>query len=233
MENDNLPIFTLSGRLGDTLLALPLFSWYYKTKGKKVVVALANFTFVEGMIEVLNMQECVEKAILSTYTPKYYYIGGQPYHWNPFEYGLDKYMEEAPYYNLGYKSKTDKYAPEFFAEEYGFGVDYDFTLNYGTIDNTYAGKRVKVDRWATPWLDKVDAVPLTEENSMIKNLQYAAGASEVLTVPTGFSILMALARLPMTYYQTRRRRDFYMTRCFKISGPIKRIFIHDGELPTS
>ena len=224
------PIFTLSGRLGDTILALPIFSWYYKTHGGKAIVVLANFAYVEGMIDLLNIQECVEKAILSTYTPRYYRIGGQPYHWNPFKYGLN--IEEAPYYNLGYKSKTDKYAPEFFAEEYGFGVDYDFTLNYGPVDNTYKEQIVKVDRWKTPWLDKVNAVALTDKNSMIKNLQYAAGAKEVLTVPTGFSILMALARLPMTFYQTKRRgEDWYMTRCFKISGPIKRIFV-DGEYPT-
>jgi hypothetical protein len=199
-------IFTNCGKLGDMFLCLPVISWYYKKYDKPVIFALSrNFPYSTDAYQLLMMQECIADVIYFDYNEsmcenrtsdmlgKYhvqYEMLPEPY--NNKSYNL---------YPLGFHRWPDKYLPELYAEEYGFGVDRDFVLEYGNKNLFYKDDKVKVDRYEKPMLDHFsDYIRLPQSNSIIENLQYAAGANEILTFTTGFSIMATLARIPITIY---------------------------------
>ena len=207
-------IFTNCGLLGDMFLCLPVLSWYYKTHTEKVTFALAtHFPYSRDAEELLRMQECIEDVIYFDYVPKNYDMGAQPYHINSSTFDDEETI------SLGFQCFPNKYLPAFYAEEYGLGVDYDFVLNYGEPDLTYRDDVVKVDKWENPKLNHVDAIPLTE-GSMLKNVQYAAGAKQCKTFTTGFSIMATLAKIPITLYEPSHLHQHHQMY-FDINGGIE------------
>jgi hypothetical protein len=126
--------------------------------------------------------------------------------------------------SLGFHTWPNKYIPEFYAEEYGLGVDYDFKLNYGKPDYSYDESIVKVDKFESPKLLMVDGINLSAENGMVQNLQLAAGAKEVKTFTTGFSIMATLARIPVTIYQPQHLIEHHKNY-FVINGGILEVYI--------
>ena len=206
-------IFTNCGLLGDMFLCLPVLSWYYKTYGEKVTFALAtHFPYSRDAEELLSTQECIKEVRYFDYTPENYNMGAQPYHINRDVFGED-------IISLGFRSWPDKYLPEFYAEEYGLGVDYDFKLNYGEPFQSFKGCIMKVDKFDSPKLHHVEALSPAPGNTMVQNLQLAAGAEQIITFTTGFSVMATLARIPVTIYQPYHLIEHHK-KYFVINGGI-------------
>lgn len=211
-------VFTNCGLLGDMFLCLPVLSWYYKTHGEKVTFALAtHFPYSRDAEELLSMQECIDKVVYFDYVPENYDMGAQPYHINRDVFGEDVI-------SLGFRSWPDKYIPEYYAEEYGLGVDYDFKLNYGEPNPMLKEWVLKVDKYEEPKLNNVAGADLPASNGMVKNLQLAACAKEIITFTTGFSIMATLARIPVTIYQSQSLIEHHK-KYFVINGGIKEVYI--------
>lgn len=218
-------IFTNCGKLGDMFLCLPVISWYYKVFNKPVVLALADhFPYAKDAYELLMMQDCISDVVYFKYDES------MCENRNPFalgKYHITHEMLPENYndkklslYSLGFHRWPDKYVPELYAEEYNFKVDYDFKLNYNIKNSFYRFNSVKVDRYESPMLDAfVDHKPLMQSNSMLENLQYAAGAANVLTYTTGFSIMASLARIPISIYGDTNLISHH-ENYFKINGGI-------------
>jgi hypothetical protein len=219
-------VFSNCGLLGDMFLCLPVLSWHYKTFNQKVTFALStHFPYSRDAQELLEMQECIEKVIYFDYTPEIHEyresdkVMGQ-YH--ILSSALNEFNDEV--ISLGFHGWPDKYIPEFYAEEYGLGVDYDFKLNYGTPNYWYHDHIVKIDKFEKPQLLDVDGINLACDNSIIMNLQLAAGAKEVITFTTGFSIMATLARIPIILYQPHHLIEHHKMY-FDINGGIENRYI--------
>lgn len=217
-------IFTNCGLLGDMFLCLPVISWYYKHTGDKPVFALADhFPYSRNAEHLLRMQECISDVVYFKFDESQCFrrtadnLG--PYH-VPKDLFRDTPYENHDITSLGFYRWPDKYIPAFYAEEHGMGVDYDFRLNYGEPNYYYQERIVKVDKFESPRLGHVDAFELPSYNSMQLNLQYAAGAKEIVTFTTGFSIMVTLARIPVTIWQPANLVQHH-SMYFDINGGIK------------
>ncbi len=118
-------VFTHTGRLGDFFCMLPVLSWWHKENpDKEIHIVLAgNIDFVSSAIELCSLVPFINSIKTCEHQVKNT-TGGQPYQFNPNDYGYacDEYI------NIGFRSHPDKFIPQFFAEEHGFGVDVDFKI---------------------------------------------------------------------------------------------------------
>lgn len=214
----NKVIFTNCGLLGDMFLCLPVLSWYYKEYNKKITFALStHFPYAKNAEEILRMQDCIEDVL--------YFDYGDGAHENRTSDNLGQYHIKKEMFDcdtlisLGFHKWPDKYLPEFYAEEYGFGVDYDFKLNYGEPDYHYKDHIIKLDKFESPRLLDIDGLNLPSNNTIVSNLQLAAGAKKVITWTTGASIMLTLARIPITLYQPQGLEDHHR-KYYDINGCI-------------
>jgi hypothetical protein len=117
--------FTHPGKLGDFILTWPIAAWYYKTKGAKVHWVLPrSFKPFTKIGSLARLQEFTEDVTLVDFTPKAFGCGGQPWRFNPMDYGLP----EREYRNFGLKTWPDKFITECYAEMHGFKWDEDWVL---------------------------------------------------------------------------------------------------------
>lgn len=216
-------IFTNCGKLGDMFLCLPVISWYKKVFGTTITFALADhFPYSKDAYELLMMQDCVDDVLYFQYDESKCEHRTTD---NLGKYHITKEMLPSQYqdfkiYSFGFHRWPDKYIPELYAEEYNFKVDYEFKLEYGSKNYFYKDNNVKVDRYESPMLESFDSYTLlSSSNTMVKNLQYAAGANTVLTFTTGFSIMATLARIPVSIYGDTNLIAHH-ENYFKINGGI-------------
>lgn len=199
-------IFTNCGKLGDMFLCLPVISWYYKTFNKPIVFALADhFPYAKDAYEILMMQECIADVVYFNYDESKCENRSSD---NLGKYHITHEMLPGNYndkslslYSFGFHRWPDKYIPELYAEEYCFKVDYNFKLEYGTKNTFYREDKIKIDRFEDPMLDSFEEyISMPKTNTILENLQCAAGAKEILTYTSGFSIMSTLARIPVSIY---------------------------------
>jgi hypothetical protein len=228
-------LFATAMRLGDCLHILPIVSWFCKEYNTKIDWAICDNTpYYNELVEILSYEKFVNKVHIFQFssieewkTPlttccfrPYSNISGilnkkfNNYYDNVYCFGYD---------NEQYSTKQIKFFSEHFAEEYGFGVDYEYKLNYGNIDYTYKDNLVKIDKLYSPQLQDFDAINLNESNSIIKNLQLSAGAKQVVTVRTGAAIALSLARIPFKIKFTDSDYEWYNQLCHTITGGIELI----------
>ncbi len=245
-------LFVTAMRLGDSLMALPIASWYYKTYNIKVDWAVENSTgnpYHGSLIDILNKQSCVDKIHLFDFKE----------HSIPYKEWLKKYWakqstkEERPvscwrpynniskeinnYYHNEYNKvfcfgydreefscrRINKYFSEHLAEEHNLEVDYDFTLNYGPANDRYKNNTIKIDKLYDPLLKDIDAISLTDTDSIITNLQYCAGAKEVITTRTGIVVALSLARIPFKLKFFENDYNWYKVLFHGIAGKFEKI----------
>lgn len=189
MKTDPPIALTHCGKLGDFLYCLPIASWLWQARGRKIHWVLANtfgpFNHIDRLLASLPFTE------RASYVPHRIRQGhgGQPYRFDPADYGVA--VEE--YYNLGFRAFPNKFVTEFCAEEHGFGWDRDYTLDFGPVEPS--GKILRSEQWelaevvpqAETWPRPMD---LYELGRMLK------AAQERWTWYSGPAALMFLARMP-------------------------------------
>lgn len=184
-------VLTHTGKLGDFLLALPVASWFYQNTGEKIHWVLSSdFKPFRSIEPLLTLQEATGKISLVPHRIRHYKCGGQPYRFDPAKYGIT----ENSYLNIGFRHLPEKYVPDFYAEEIGAGVDYDFVLNVGGARPDFTGKTVYMNDYGrlTPYV-KPDWIELNMKLPMHENLSLALGAAEIHCGFSGFAIGADLA----------------------------------------
>ena len=120
-------ILTHCGKLGDFVYTWPIAQWVYETTGDKVDFVLPKcfkpFRFVKSLLEI---QEFTGTVNFVSFRPLTYGCGGQPYRFNPRDYGYP-----GDYINLGFRTWPNKYVTEFQAEEHGLKYCSNWKLNLG------------------------------------------------------------------------------------------------------
>ena len=231
--NNKKVLFATAMRMGDCLHLLPIISWYCKTYDIKIDWAICDKTpYYKELVEILSYEKYINKVHIYEFSyikkwvesPKinccfrpYSNVSNElnlkfnNYYDNVYCFGFD----ENQYY-----ARSIKFFSDHFAEEHGFGVDYDYKLNYGNPDYTYKDNCVKIDKLYEPQIQNIDAINLDESNSIIRNLQLCAGAKEVITVRTGAAIALSLARIPFKIKFIDYDYEWYKNLCHTITGGI-------------
>jgi hypothetical protein len=225
-------LFVTGMRLGDSLHVLPIASWFCKTNNTKIDWAVANELYSLPLEEILLKQTMIENVTRFDYGsvkepiwPADAFSCHRPYH--HVERMLNHILGSK--YNQIYSFGYDKRAyqeqkiesfPLHLAQEYNFGVDYDYTLEFGVPDSTYKNQTVIIDKIYRPQLQNIRGVQLDDKTPIIKNIQYAAGAQQVITMRTGAAIFLSLARIPYSLVCKDNDLAWYLKMCHEINGGI-------------
>jgi hypothetical protein len=174
---------THCGKLGDFILSLPVASWLYKTRRKKIHFILARrfepFTKIKSL---LMLQEMTGEVTLAEFPVRDWECGGTPYKFNPRRY----YVPCGEYYNLGMRRHPRRFVPEFTAEECGLSYDPDFRINLGDYPRT--DEVLCTDSYMLT--EAPQATPLDLSLPLLDNARRMAGARESLVSQSGlFHIL--------------------------------------------
>jgi len=229
-------LFVTGMRFGDTLHVLPIASWLSKNRDVQIDWAyIENMGgFLQPLQDILDASPFINAHVKFNYGDVTNWKGKgviccwRPYHLIGEEMNarFNNFYDEV--YCFGYDkdayiNKEIGFFSEHFAQEHKLGVDYSYKLDYGDVDKKYEICPVKIDKMYSPVLSEVGAVELTDKNGIIKNLQLAAGAKEVITTRTGAAIVLSLARIPFKIRFLDDDYDWYLQLCHQITGRIQRI----------
>jgi len=190
-------ILTHCGKLGDFLYCLPVAEWLYREKGEKTHWALPRhfepFNYIENL---LLLQPHCERVTLVDYKIENWGHGGQPYQFNPAEFGV-----EGEYRNLGFRSYPNEYIPAFYAKEHGFGHVANYRLEI--CDGTPCEETNEVLRSRESPLDEpvsfADKIP--EFVDLLQLVRRIAAAKEFHTWYSGLAVLAWMAGIPQHVYR--------------------------------
>lgn len=196
---------THCGKLGDFLYCLPIASWLARERGVTIRWALAErfhpFYHIGPLLRTLPFTEDVT---LTMNPIRDFEAGGQPYRFDPNEYGVS-----GPYLNLGIRSYPDTFMTAYCAGEHGVGWDEDFTLELGDVEPTdkiLRGEQVEIAKM----------VPESEEYpiyiDLLKLARMLKAAKERHLWYSGPATLMYLARVPFNLWWERGHpaRELYL-----------------------
>ncbi len=174
---------THCGKLGDLIASLPVASWLFKTRGKRIHFVLARsfapFTLVRSL---LMMQEMTAEVTLAEFPVRDWECGGTPYKFDPNRY----YVPAMEYYNFGFRRHPRRFVPEYVAEEHGLGYDPNFKLSLGDYPRT--DEILCSDEYMREEIPQAEPLDLTEP--VLENAQRLAGAKESFVSQSGlFHIL--------------------------------------------
>jgi len=195
----NTVILTHAGKLGDMLYSLMVGSWLHKKFGRQIHWVLPEgfgpFRYIENL---LMAQEQTSRVTLVPHRIQNFDCGGQPYKFNPADYGI-----EGEYYNLGFRNSPNKFVPLFYAEEHGFGVDYDFTLNIppgrpAWLENDLSARR---STELAMLFIRPDLKPLPNTEDLLELVRGMFVVERMHTWYCGIAVLCWMARIPAIVYR--------------------------------
>lgn len=183
-------ILTHCGKLGDFIYAWPIASWLYKTAGHKIHFVLPRcfkpFTQIESL---LKLQDFFGQLTLVDHKVKTYGCGGQPYRFDPADYGI-----EDKYYNIGFNTWPNKYVTEYQAEEHGFGYDKEWKLNLGQYN--CKPEEIVVTEQLSPWSARINL-----NESILFNARRLASAKKRCCFFSGMAAILYFAQVKFDLFR--------------------------------
>jgi len=245
-------IFTHTGLMGDFVQTWPIASWYYKQTGEKITFVLANVPCFNTIDELLLKQPFTEKLIKVPHKVDHWGMGGQPYRFNPADFGI--YGE---YVNLGFRGwpepevNSKKWVPFFVANEYRFDVDLDYVIEVeGTPNST---NDIIINRFESPadfqsklyddggkrnWGEYMltNYIParsklLTPGKGLYHDLMLMKNSKHVYTSEGGIAAILDLMDIDFTIYYKERDRypGWWFEDVYYKPNNLKRQFISVPE----
>ncbi|MCB9357943.1 MAG: hypothetical protein H6508_07070 [Calditrichaeota bacterium] len=185
---------THCGKLGDFIASLPVASWLYKTRSRKIHFVLARrFPLFEKAVTLLKLQEMTHEVTLADFPVADWEKGGRPYHHDPNAFGIPC----VEYYSFGLRRTPRKLVPEYVAEEHGLGYDPEFRLKLGELERT--DEVLLSDEFMRPEVSH--AVPIDLSQDLLLNARRMAAARESHVCQSGmFHILDWAGVTPTAVY---------------------------------
>lgn len=208
-------VFTINARLGDTVMLLPVASWYAKKYNDTIHFVLSkNGPFNHLLIDLLKYQNFVSEVTLIDIPFDAFGF----WEFNPNDYGV----ECTEYYNFGFwEHPNQTWLPEFYGKRYGFEYDDDYVLQYPVIE-TPIYENVWVDavpyRWQAGQVSNFVPDPkheLNQNDSLFYNINVAMNAREIFSCGGGFAALMELALRPCVHIKQAWEIEEGDARVFK------------------
>lgn len=170
-DRDGVIAVTHCGKLGDFIASLPVASWFFKTRRKKIHFVLArSFEPFTKIRSLLMLQGMTAEVTLAEFPVRDWECGGTPYRFDPRKY----YVPVGEYYNLGFRRHPRTFVPEYVAAEHGLGYDAEFRLNLGEYSRT--DEVLCSDEYMKVEVPHAQAIHLND--SILDNARRLAGARE-------------------------------------------------------
>lgn len=193
---------THTGKIGDLGQCLPICSWLYKNYNEKIVFIFPEgFPFIKSVESLLRLQPFTHDIIYCDFNIVHFDMGGQPYKFNPHDYIEN--LNITKYYNFGFRYSPDKFVPEFYAEEYGLGVDYEFILNLD-LDFKYTNNKIKCSEVMGDFFPNFEQPDFSKD--FLFNLREFAYAKERHLHSSSLVIFLSLAKIPFYLYMLNVHR---------------------------
>lgn len=195
-------IVTHMGKMGDFIYALPIADWLYKKRNEKITFVLSNkFEPFRGCVSLLEDQEMTERVVLIDHGADNYMMGGQPYRFNPADFGV-----EGEYVNIGLKAPAERFMTEELARQNGLGWTKDFVLDTGNYTGLKYGAFVtELLPMAVTKIRKEEVFVLNPTVDLKTNLAFAKTAKEVHCMYSGFAVACYFSRIPFILYRESNR----------------------------
>ena len=195
---------THTGKAGDFGQCLPVCSWLYKTYNEKIIFIFPKgFPFIQQLESLIRLQPFTEDVIYCDFRIANFDMGGQPYKFNPHDYVEN--LNVSRYYNFGFRISPDKYVPEFYAEEYGLGVDEDFILNLD-LQFKYNSTNFMCSELLTEYYPNYKQLDFTKD--FLTNLRDLANAKERHMHFSSLAVFLTLAKIPFYLYTIQKFQPF-------------------------
>jgi hypothetical protein len=195
---------THPGKIGDFGLCLPICSWLHKTYNEKIIFILPKgFPFMHSAESLIRLQPFTEDIIYCDFKVQHYDLGGQPYKFNPHDYVKD--LNITRYYNFGFRGQPDKFVTEYYAEEHGLGIDYDYILNLDLQFN-YDRTDFMCSELLTEYYPNYKQLDFTKD--FLTNLRDLANAKERHVHFSSLAVFLSLAKIPFYLYTIQRFQPF-------------------------
>ncbi len=209
-------ILTHCGKLGDFVYAWPIAARIHRETGRKIHWVLPRaFTPFRLIESLVRRQTFTDRVTLVDFPVRCYGCGGQPYRFNPADYGI-----EGEYFNLGFRWWPDKFVTAYQAEEHRLGWDEDWVLDVGLSEGNAPGNALSLGSSA-----KIEDVVATEQpcipappearldlkKDIWFNVRRLAAARERHCFFSGMAAILYFARVPFILYREpwQPRLDYY------------------------
>ncbi len=141
--------------MGDLLCTLPVVSSYYKLTGDKPLFLTVEYC--EPLVELLNLQECIDRAITVPHPIEDFSQGGQPWKIEPELYGY----QCDTLYSLGFESWPYPTVSDYVSRRTGLAIDTEFVLHVPVTEQDieknknilYTDRQMYVDRYGATLID--------------------------------------------------------------------------------
>jgi hypothetical protein len=195
-------IFTSVAWAGDFLRLLPVASWFYKTKNRKVhFVVTKNYYMYDVMKSFIEYQEYCHKVTMVDVGSNAW--SSENCNFNPADFGI-----EGEYYNFGLNDDSFKSLTYAYALQHNLGIDDDFKLNVPVFENVEIYDKVtipvinqKSGYWAI-WRREMpnDVVELNLEDEFSLNVYKIQQAKECHLGCSALSVIADMLDKKMTVY---------------------------------
>jgi hypothetical protein len=199
-------ILTHCGKLGDFVYAWPIAAWLHRQTGRKIHWVLPRgFGPFRRLESLLLLQEFSAQLTLVDFPVRCFGCGGQPYHFNPADYGVP-----GEYFNLGFRWWPDKFVTPYQAEEHGLGWDADWVLDLQSdsskdrASEQSPGPESGIEAMVATEQAAIPATPsarLDLSRDVLFNVRRMAAARERHCFFSGMAAILYFARLPFILYR--------------------------------
>jgi len=194
-------ILTHTGKLGDFVYSWPVAEWVYRQTGRKIHWVLPRcFKPFQQVERLLALQDFTDSLTLVDFPVKGYNCGGQPYRFNPADYGIP-----GEYYNLGFRwwpTQSKKFVTEFMGEEHGFGWDPNWVLKIGDYSRVETFSRVYTEQFRKECVSEKNERVIDLNRDILDNVQMLAAAKTRHCAFSGMAAILYFARVPFTLYRS-------------------------------
>lgn len=199
-------ILTHCGKLGDLIYAWPIAAWLHRTTGRKIHWVLPRrFVPFQRVESLLLRQTFSERLTLVDFPVRCQGCGGQPYHFNPADYGV-----AGDYLNLGFRWWPNEFVTPFQAQEHGLGWDPDWVLDIGSHEgrpgdpSQPSRPASEIEQMVATEQACIPAAPearLDLRKDVLDNVRRMAAARERHCFFSGLAAILYFARVPFILYR--------------------------------
>jgi hypothetical protein len=199
-------ILTHCGKLGDFVYAWPIAAWLHRQTGRKIHWVLPRgFGPFRRLESLLLLQEFSAQLTLVDFPVRCFGCGGQPYRFNPGDYGVP-----GDYFNLGFRWWPNKFVTPYQAEEHGLGWDPDWVLDLqldgskGRASGQSLGPETGIEAMVATEQTAIPAAPaarLDLSRDVLFNVRRMAAARERHCFFSGMAAILYFARLRFILYR--------------------------------
>jgi hypothetical protein len=209
-------ILTHCGKLGDFVYAWPIAAWIHRRTGRKIHWVLPRaFTPFQRLQSLLLRQGFSDRVTLVDFPVRSHACGGQPYRFNPADYGV-----KGEYLNLGFRRWPNKFVTAFQAEEHGLGWAEDWVLDTGLAQSAAerearsAGSQADTEPMVATEQACIPAPPaarLDLKRDILDNVRRLVAARERHCFFSGMAAILYFARVPFILYREpwQPKLEFY------------------------